>query len=239
MNENDPVLVKMKSLLDGWEAASDRRLIFLTCYQMMTRNILAAIEANDFEDVTWVNTLMTNFAAYYFQALEAYEQEQAKSPAAWRIAFKAAQNPRTHVLQNLVLGVNAHINYDLVLALSELLAPEWPQLSDEQRQMRYRDHCHVNDIIYQTVNAVQDQVIDRYMPEFAVMDKLLGPVDEWVTSLLISEWREEVWKHATRILDPVEFTDRQAVLQHVERVSIERAQDILGKGGVSGLLDFL
>jgi flagellin-specific chaperone FliS len=235
----DPVLARMKGLLGDWESAKDRRLIFLTCYELMTQNILAAIEAKDFEDVNWVATLMENFAGYYFHALEVYEDDQANSPAAWRIAFKAAHDPRTHVLQNLVLGVNAHINYDLVLALSDLLAPEWPQLSTEQRKMRYRDHCHVNDIINQTINAVQDQVIDRFEPWFAVVDKVLGPVDEWMTSLLISEWREEVWKYATRIIDPAEFMDKQTVIQHVERVSIQRAQEILGKGGLPELIDFL
>jgi hypothetical protein len=238
MNADDPVLVKMKALLGDWEAASDRRLIFLTCYELMTQNILAAIEAKDFEDAAWVATLMENFANYYFNALEAYNHDQANSPAAWRIAFNAAQNPHTHVLQNLVLGVNAHITYDLVLALSDLLAPEWSQLPEEKRQMRYRDHCHVNDIINQTINTVQDQVIDRFEPGFAVLDKLLGPVDEWMTSFLISEWREEVWKHATQIIEPASFTSRQAVLQHVEQVSIQRAKDILGKGGLSDLIDF-
>ena len=238
MNEENPVLDRMKSLLNGWEAANDRRLIFLSCYKMMTQNIIAAIEAKDFEDTAWVSTLMDNFGEYYFRALEAYESEQANPPAAWRIAFKAAQNPHTHVLQNLVLGVNAHINYDLVFALSDILAHEWQQLSPEQRKMRYRDHCHVNDIIYHTIDEVQDQVIDRFEPEYGLVDKVLGPIDEWMTSLLISDWREEVWEHATQMLDLVDRPGQQAILEHVEQVSIKRAQDILGKGGLIDLVEF-
>ena len=237
--DNDPVLVKMKSLLNEWEAVKDRRLIFLQCYAAMTQNILAAIEARDFEDVAWVATLMNNFADLYFHALEAENSGLAGAPIAWQIAFKAAHNPQTNVLQNLVLGVNAHINYDLVLALSDLLASEWQQLSEEQRQIRYHDHCHVNDIINHTIDTVQDQVVDRFEPEFRVVDKLLGPVDEWMTGLLISEWREEVWKHAIQMIDSTEQTDRQAIIKHVEQVSIERAQDILGKGNLTDLLNFV
>jgi hypothetical protein len=239
VNEQDPVVIKMKELLDGWESTGDRRLVFLSCYKMMTQNILAAIEAKDFEDVAWVNTLMENFAGYYFQALEAFEDEQGKPSTAWQIAFSAAHHPKTHVLQNLVLGVNAHINYDLVFALSDILAPEWQQLSDEQRKMRYRDHCHVNDIISHTVDAVQDQVIDRFAPEFNLIDKLLGPLDEWMTSLLIADWREEVWEHATQILNSVENSERQKILEHVEQTAIQRAQDILGRGGLVDMIDFL
>jgi len=229
----------MKALLNNWETANDRRLVFLSCYRMMTQNILTAIETNEFEDGLWVNRLMENFAGYYFNALDAYEKDQNNSPAAWRIAFKATQNPHTNVLQNLVLGVNAHINYDLVLALSDILAPEWQALSVEGRQMRYRDHCHVNEVIYHTINAVQDQVIDRYEPLFGLVDKFLGPVDEWMTGLLISDWREEVWEHATLMLDPANKKEPQAILKHVEQVSIERAQEILGKGTLSDLFDFI
>jgi hypothetical protein len=238
MNEEKHVLDRMKSLLEGWEAIQDRRLVFLSCYKMMTQNILAAIEAEDFEDTTWVATLMANFAEYYFRALEAYESGQANPPKAWRIAFTATQNPHTHVMQNMVLGMNAHINYDLVFALSDLLALEWGQLSAEQRKMRYRDHCHVNDIIYHTIDAVQDQVVDRFDPELGLVDKVLGPIDEWMTSLLITEWREEVWEHATQMLDLADPSGRQAILDHVEQTAIARAQDILGKGGLTDLIEF-
>jgi len=36
-----------------------------------------------------------------------------------------------------------------------------------------------------------------------------------------------------------ETADRQAVIQPVEHVSIQRARDILGKGGLSDLIDFI
>jgi hypothetical protein len=239
MSEGNVVLTRMNDLLTTWEAANDRRLIFLKCYELMTQNIQDAIDTNDFEDALWVDTLMKNFANYYFTALEAYDGEHTSLPDPWQIAFKAANNPRIHVLQSLVLGVNAHINYDLVFALSDILAPEWQQLTAEQRKMRYRDHCHVNDIIYHTINAVQDQVVDRYDPRFAVVDMLMGPVDEWMTKWLISEWREEVWEHATLLIETPLETDRQAITRHVEKESIKRAEDILGKGGLSALVDFI
>jgi hypothetical protein len=238
MEKGAQVLVRMGNLLAAWEAANDRRLIFLSCYKMMTENVLAAIQADDFEDTPWVATLMENFAGYYFQALEKFENGPTSPPDVWQIAFRAAQNPHTHVLQNLVLGVNAHINYDLVFALSELLNGEWTQLSPEQRQMRYRDHCHINDIINHTIDEVQDQVIDRYQPLFAVVDKLLGPLDEWMTTLMISEWRDEVWKHAILLVDTAEATSHATTIQQVHQLSLARAQDILGQGGISELVEF-
>ena len=74
-------------------------------------------------------------------------------------------------------------------------------MSAEQRVQRHADHELVNRIIGETVDAVQDQIIDRHSPWFDFVDKLLGPVDEWLTSRLISHWREEVWDNAVRYLE--------------------------------------
>ena len=239
MGTSDQVLARMDKQLAAWQAADDRRFIFLDCYIMMTRNVLAAIQANAFEDTPWVATLMENFAGYYFQALEAYENGSSGPADVWGIAFQAAQHPHVHAVQSLVLGVNAHINYDLVFALSDLLAAEWAQVSPEQHQMRYRDYCQINEIINNTIDAVRSQIIDRYDPLIGEADKLLGPVDKWMTYLLLSEWREEVWKHATRLLDPAQTDDRNTITQQVHKLALARAQDILGKGSLAALVEFL
>jgi hypothetical protein len=233
------VVDRMQTLIENWETAGDRRAVFLSCYKMMTTNMLAAVERGDFEDCNWVSSLLHHFADYYFKALEPYEQGHENIPAPWQIAFQATRRPRTHVMQNLVLGVNAHINYDLVFAVADMLEPEWSGLSPVARQSRYRDHCHVNRIIYQTINAVQDGIIERYAASMDLVDTVFGPLDEWLIFRLISIWREEVWLDATRY---VEFSDEdgRSVLRHeVERRSLQRAHAILGKRGVAGLLDML
>jgi hypothetical protein len=228
---------QMQNLIDSWKNNGDRREIFLSCYAMMTTNMFSAIETGDFEDNPWVSNLLNRFAGYYFNALTAYETEPASAPTVWQIAFNASRNHRTHVLQNLSLGVNAHINYDLVFALSDLLAPEWSGLTAAQQNSRYRDHCHVNTIIYQTIDAVQDQVVERYDANLELADRLMGPLDEWLTSRLITDWREQVWKNATHLLRVQAESDRQLVLQEVERRSLERARSILGESGIAGLID--
>ena len=235
MNPEKNVLDQMKELLAGWEATEDQRRIFLSCYSMMTENMLAALQAQDFEDVDWVARLLDHFAGFYFRALDAYEADPSLSPAVWQIAFESTRQPKIHVLQNLILGVNAHITYDLVFALSDILRPEWENLSEAQRQMRYRDHCHVNEIITGTIDRVQDQVVERFDPGLRLFDILLGPLDEWITSLMISDWRDEVWDRATRLVEAQE--NRQELERHVEEFSIRRARSILGQEGLAGLAD--
>jgi hypothetical protein len=227
----------MHARIESWEQAGDRRAVFLSCYQMMTRNVLAAITDGDFEDGSWVSILLHHFAEYYFEALQAYERHEGGAPAVWEFVFEAARQPNMHVLQDLVLGVNAHINYDLVFALADLLGPEWAALSPEQRQARYRDHCHVNDIINHTIDSVQDQVIERQRASMDLVDKMLGPLDEWLISRLVVRWRDEVWDDATHFIETSAETDREALRRQVEQRSLDRARFVAGEQGLAGLLD--
>lgn len=233
------VIDRMQRLIDTWDKDQDERWVFLSCYAMMTGNMLAAVEGGEFEDCEWVDALLHRFADYYFIALESYERGDGNTPEVWQRAFDAAQASGTHQLQSLILGVNAHINFDLVFALSDLLLPEWLGLSDEQKRSRYRDHCHVNEIIFDTIDRVQDQVIERDNPEMDVVDKLMGPLDEWLTSRLITAWREQVWQDATRLVDQPQDGERQDISAQVESRALQRTEVILGQAGISGLIDLL
>ncbi|MBZ0299601.1 MAG: DUF5995 family protein [Anaerolineae bacterium] len=239
MNSQVSVVDRMQIQIDLWDAVLDRRSIFLTCYAMMTRNMLVAAEAGEFRDGLWVSALLHHFADYYFDALERHDRQQADTPAVWRLTFEASGNPRLHVLQHLFLGVNAHICYDLVFALRDMIGPEWAHLSPVQRQARYEDHCHVNEIIYQTINRVQDQVIERYSPAMDLVDKLFFSLDEWMIYRMIANWREQVWRDAAQLVACSTDSESGPVCQRVEAHVLNYASAILGERGLPGLLDIL
>jgi hypothetical protein len=225
------VIGEMAVQVEQWQVCGDRRGIFLDCYLRMTRNMLAALDDAEFQDSGWVDRLLGRFAGYYFDALHAYEQASPTTPAVWRVAHDAARQPHTMTLQNLFLGVNAHINYDLVLTLVELLGSEWSSLSEEERQRYYADYTHVNDVIARTIDAVQDEIVESATPALRVVDDLLGPLDEWATERIIVEWRDEVWQHAVAMLDTQDANLRERQRQAVESATIRRAEWVLGRMG--------
>lgn len=217
----------MAALVDEWQRADDRRAVFLNCYMLMTSNMLQAIDQHRFEDPEWVRRLLHLFADYYFVALDAHERAGAAPPAAWAQAFEAAAQHDHEVLQDLLLGVNAHINYDLVLVLVDMLAPEWATLSAAQRALRYRDHCRVNDVISETTDLVQATILAQYTPRLALIDRLFGNADEWLISRLVSAWREEVWQHALAVLAADEPVARAACLRAMESAALQRGRRLL------------
>jgi hypothetical protein len=216
------VTQRMAGLIREWEAAADRRALFLTCYAMMTRNVLSAIDAGDFRDPPWVSGLLDRFAGYYFAALASDESQVASTPEAWRLAFDAARDPDLEVMQHLLLGINAHINYDLVLCLGDVLAPEWQALSADDRHARYLDHCHINDIIGRTIDAVQDQIVDRYAPWMKVVDAALGRLDEWLVLQMIARWRDQVWALAVQRVELPDEAAREAHRREIEESVVSR-----------------
>lgn len=223
------VAEEMAVQVQTWQAGADRRAIFLDCYLRMTRAMFSAIAAAEFCDPPWVERLLRHFADHYFRALRAYEEDSPVTPVVWRIAHTAAANPQTTTLQNLLLGVNAHINYDLVLTLVELLAPTWPQLSEEARQRCFADYTHVDVIIARTIDEVQDEIVEPVTPALQLVDLLLGPLDEWATAQLIGRLREDVWRHAVAMLETPDAEACERQRQAVEAATVRRAEWLLGR----------
>ena len=236
MSDTFPITKRMQVLVDQWEQATDQRASFLACYLMMTRNMLAAIQEGRFHDCDWVSKLLHYFANYYFEALQAYEQDRAATPAVWLRAHTAAVETGTLTLQKLLLGVNAHINYDLVLTLVDLLDAEWESMQEQIRRERYEDYCHVNQIINETIDSVQDSILEVDMPAMDVIDRLFGGMDEWLISYLISDWREEVWQKALTMLTTHAPNEREQIRQRLEAETLARAEAILLKGNLGAII---
>jgi len=219
-----PVAARMAALVSQWEADADQRAIFLRCYLMMTQNMQTAIANLEFKDPTWVDYLLARFADYYFAALDAYGRDHTAAPQVWQVAHDAAHQPGVWALQKLLLGVNAHINYDLVLTLVEVLRAEWQSLTDAQRSQRYADYGYVNEIIARTIEAVQDQILEPAMPVLALLDVLLGRMDEKLVSRVLTGWRDHVWREAVQMLEAADAAEQARIIQQVEARALREAR---------------
>ena len=224
--ETPPIIARMRSVCRGWDDAADQRAIFLSCYSMMTANMLAGIDRRDFDDPDWVDDMVQRFAGYYFDALTAYDGNPAAAPRVWQFAHDTCREADVWSIQKLLLGINAHINYDLVLTLDEMLGPEWADLSDDRRAARLRDYRQVNDIIASTVDAVQDEVLAQTMPIMRYIDLVMGPGDEFLLSRLLFRWRDRVWAYGVRLVEATDLEAREGVIREMEEEAIHRATAI-------------
>ncbi len=226
---DDALIGRMITMVDSWEECGDSRCIFLRCYSMMTSNIINAVATHRFYDPVWVERLMRHFATYYFEALEAYDAGHSDVPAIWKRTHDLARSLDTTVMEDLLLGINAHINHDLVLAVADMLYDEWPSLTAEQRELRFQDHMLVNEVIAETIDAVQNELGERYARLLAVFDAVCGPLDEWKTSEYITTWRRDVWHHAVRLVEAPPL-ERSTVRAEIAAAALERTTVIFVGG---------
>ena len=221
-------LEKIITLSCQGESVGDRRYVFLKCYGMMTANMFSAIDRGQFNDSAWVHILLENFANYYFRALEAYQAVECASPRVWQIAFQVADRSEFKPVQHLLLGVNAHINYDLVFAVVDLIAPEWNRLTVVEQAARYEDYCLVNDIIRQTIDAVQDDILEKDNPLMSVIDIAMFRVDEWLISRFVNNWRDQVWSQAIKLTTSEDEHETVVLQDKVETRALHLARWIMG-----------
>ena len=178
----DDALDCMEMGLRFFHEAHDRRAIFLRLYHKMTLEVHAAIngcgdyEGRDvFMEPGWVRRLSGHFSTLYFKSLKAPATERA-----WTLAYETAARPGSSVVENALLGINAHINFDLPRAIAKNL--EGDDVGDFMTmQKRKFDHDQVNNLLVRTLNPVQEILAKDYEPGIAAADWLLGQFDERVS----------------------------------------------------------
>lgn len=163
--------------------------VFARAYLQMTLEEIARIQDGTFEDPAWMAGFSVSFGSRYAAALE--DREHAPRP--WQIALDSDARGQRRTIRALLLGVNAHMSYDLTLTLVEDV------LDDPER--RRPDYEAVNRVIAHAVGRVQRDLEDRYGEWLRWADALGGRLDEQLTRSSFQDARAIAWLDALRMLD--------------------------------------
>jgi hypothetical protein len=187
----DELIGRMAATLEQLQAAGDQRRYFHATYQRTTMAVAAELERGGFLDGEWVERWDVVFADLYLDALTA--ALAGRKPARpWDIAFSApAALP---ALRHVLLGMNAHINYDLPQALVAVITDE--QFDDPVLLARRQaDHRAIDDVLASRVAAEDDELTAISGPG-SLLDRLLRPFNRLGTQRFLREAREKVWANA-------------------------------------------
>jgi hypothetical protein len=214
------VLERLDSIVERARAENRRIAYFAVLYRLTTWAVREGVNNGRFEDPARIERLTSIFANRYFDALDHFGRNEA-TPLCWAEAFRAGANWRPVVVQHMLLGMNAHINFDLGIA-AVLTAP-----GAELRGLR-RDFELINDILAELIDRVQ-QALWRITPSLRLIDALGGRTDEAILDFSIRRARAAAWAAAERLsgLEP----DRQlAELDRIDRMTSAVARKILTPG---------
>ena len=231
MHDDVAVLIgRMAELLGRLTDDGDPARFFLGTYLRTTRAVVSALDAGVFEDTDWVACWDVDFAGLYLDALDAHRADPAAPPEPWRLAFGAKPGlpPEAHVL----LGMNAHINYDLPQSLVRMIPPADFANRDRSARRR-RDHERIDGILAARV-AEEDLALELAGGRRTSLDRLLAPANRIASRLFLQESRRKVWAnahalHEARLAGPDAYARRLAQL---EAAGAARVRDLLRPGPV-------
>lgn len=209
------VLDAMSARLHDYEEAGDHRAVFQRVYLRMTREMAVRLAGDFFADPVWMEHVLVDFAGYYLDAIAAHDQSRPCAPA-WQLALDVAARGDAFVLEDALLGINAHINNDLPIVTAAILERDgvWPDARAMLR--RRRDHDRVNQILRELIDAVQVELARHYARLTRVADRILAGRDECLSGMVMAHSRNNVWRQAELLLDCADDEERAGVRAQVE-----------------------
>jgi uncharacterized protein DUF5995 len=190
------VIAKLEALqpiLDGLPPgpAANRVSAFNGLYLTITRRVGGALRAGATEP-EFLELLDVQFARRYFAALDLWNRDDEDTPDAWEVLFKRGGDQGLSRLAAAMLGVNAHINHDLALAL----VGTWAETGAPQGDPVHPDYLLVNEIFYEEIPPVRRGFSTAWQLE---IDEFVGTLDDWSQRMLVTVTRAHAWEQARRL----------------------------------------
>jgi hypothetical protein len=186
----DEALAGMDAVIERARAEGDRIGYFAVLYRKVTAKVKEGIEAGFFDDAERMVRLDCLFADRYLDAVAA--RDRGGTPTrSWALTFEAGPRWRPLILQHLLVGINAHINLDLGVAVARC-SP-----ADELAGLR-RDYDRINAILAAMIATVQTDLLE-ISPWMRLLDRLGARTQSEVVRFSIVAARAGAWRFATEL----------------------------------------
>jgi hypothetical protein len=185
-------LGEAQKIFDGLPPPGDHRVAaFNSLYHTITDRVAQSLRGRG-RDGEFLELLDVEFAKRYFEALRLWGADDPDTPDAWEVLFRRAGDDGLSKLTASILGVNAHINHDLALAL----VATWEKLGPPERGVVHPDYLLINKIFYEEIPTLRR----RYSTSWQLrLDGLVGDLDDWSQRVLVSVTRAHAWEQAERL----------------------------------------
>lgn len=221
-------LVALETVAARLRERNDPRAVFPDVYAVITRRVEEAVVGGSdgrFLEPAWISRLAGIFCEYYLTALAASLEGRSTGVEAWDVAFRCAGAGGAAAAVHGLLGINAHINYDLALGLYRNIV-QHGAAQDARLLGRYRhDHDLVNEILAAAMPEIFAILRVRYGCPLARVATFSRDVERAVSSVvmyLLKCWRDRVWTDLLSLLATLGHTGetgKRAVLVRMNQRS--------------------
>jgi Family of unknown function (DUF5995) len=176
-------------------SASDASGYFPAMYACVTDHIASSIAAGEFDDGGRMDDFACAFASAYTKAL----RREISRARCWQATWDVAGDTTLLIVQHLFLGINAHVNYDLPLAVVAVADEHGLPL-----EVVRGDFDAVNDVLAATSREMVDRLdrVSRWTNEAASLG------GGGLFNFSLRRAREQAWQAARR-LHPLDADGRR------------------------------
>ena len=188
----DQVLHVLDEIVDwSWQQKS-RLGYFAALYRRVTQAVKQGIDQGKFQNGPLMERLDVTFANRYLHAFEQF-RSGALPTMSWQLAFRSASAWYPLIVQQLLIGINAHINLDLGIAAATV-AP------GNQLAGLKADFGQINAVLSGEVETVEKEMAE-VSPLIGLLEKFSLRTDTVIINFSIEVARDMAWSEATRLAE--------------------------------------
>jgi len=184
-----------------WSREHESRIgYFAALYWHVATTLTEALKRGEFTNTVAMEHLNEVFFHRYLTAV--HDTWAGRPPSeSWQVAFDAAVEDHLIVVQHLLLGANAHINFDLAIAVAEAIPQaELPAFEP--------DYMKMNELLSSLIAGMAAD-ISRFWPLLRFISRYAAGADDAIIAFSLRAARDQAWTTAVELagMDP----DQRAV----------------------------
>ncbi|RKG99804.1 hypothetical protein D7X32_25490 [Corallococcus carmarthensis] len=227
----DGVIAQANDIIDQSLRTPNRIGYFTALYERVTVNVRRAIIAgNVFQDNERMGKLDVVFASRFLAAWNAYSSGGPLTKS-WKLAFDSLPDDSPLILQQLLLGMNAHINLDLGIAAATV-APGHELASLKE------DFNRINTLLSRLVSVIEVE-LGEVSPRLKRLEAISPDGEDKIFNFAMDAAREGAWLLA-ELLAPLPQEQWAPMIAAHDQVVADLGKLILQPGAlVEGLLAWI
>src|SRR5271169_2362278 len=186
----DDVVSALDAIVQQAHDNASRLGYFAALYRRVTCAVRDGVSSGRFSNGPLMEKLDVVFASRYLDALAAF-QSGGTPTRSWILAFRGCEDARLLILQQLLSGMNAHINLDLGIAAAQTCpGDQLPQLKP--------DFDEINAVLAGEVGAVEEEIA-AVSPLIGDLEKIGLRTETSVINFSLQAARDNAWFNAQRL----------------------------------------
>lgn len=196
---------------------------FFTAYIEITKTLILWINNAKFNDDSEVTRYIVAFAEEGHKGIFSY-CSGGSCPQSWRNFGEENGGEDSDITTSLLLGINAHINRDLVYAVLSAAI-------DTSLESSRIDHERITDALIEAAPEIRSQITQRYQPGKLWVNRMFGWYIDHELRRVFGISRNRAWKNAIRLKSARTKAEREKIELEIEQRSAEIARRIIALEG--------